>query len=148
MMTPSSDRDTWAAIRNGFLGGCPNCRRGKLFRSYLKVADHCPACGIELHHHRTDEAPPYFTIFIVGHMIVPLIWLVETTWRPPVWVHLVIWLPLVASLSLVLLPAVKGAVVGMQWAMRMYGFAIVVHRHDGQVRESEVDAADMAAMQR
>ncbi len=147
MTTPSPDRDTWAAIRNGFLGGCPKCRRGKLFQSYLKIADHCPACGIELHHHRADDAPPYFAIFIVGHLVVPWVWVLETTWQPPMWVHLAIWLPLVISLSLVLLPALKGAIVGMQWAMRMHGFALTADRDDRQARGREAEVADIAAMQ-
>ena len=44
-----------------------------MFRAFLKVADHCPACGEALHHHRADDAPAYFVILIVGHIVVPLV---------------------------------------------------------------------------
>jgi uncharacterized protein (DUF983 family) len=93
-----------------------------MFARYLKVGDTCAACGEELHHHRADDAPPYFTIFIVGHIVVPLLMALELAVEPPVWVHLALWLPLTVILSLALLPVVKGAIVGLQWALRMHGF--------------------------
>ena len=58
------------AMWRGFLGKCPNCGKGKLFRAYLKPVDSCAACGEEYHQHQADDAPPYFTILIVGHLIV------------------------------------------------------------------------------
>jgi uncharacterized protein (DUF983 family) len=75
-----------------------------------------------LFHHRADDAPPYFTIFIVGHIIVSLVITVELVYWPPLWLHFVIWLPLTILLSLALLPVVKGAIVGLQWALKMHGF--------------------------
>ena len=47
-----------------------SCGKGALFHSYLKVNDACGVCGEELHHQRADDAPPYFTIMIVGHVVV------------------------------------------------------------------------------
>ena len=52
---------------------CPACGKGAMFNAYLKVNDRCPACGEELHHHRADDAPPYFTMLIVGHIVVALV---------------------------------------------------------------------------
>jgi len=115
-------RDPRAALQRGFLGRCPNCGEGRLFRAYLKVADHCPVCGEALHHHRADDAPAYFVILIVGHIVVPLVLAVETAFAPAYWVHLVLWFPLIVGLSLVLLQPVKGAIVGWQWAHFMHGF--------------------------
>jgi uncharacterized protein (DUF983 family) len=117
-------RNIWPAMGRGALGRCPDCGIGRLFARYLKVADRCGHCAAELHHHRADDAPPYFTIFIVAHIVVPLCLMVERTWRPEVWVHMSLWLPLVVILSLALLPAVKGAIVGLQWALRMHGFEL------------------------
>lgn len=121
-------RDWWQALRRGMGLKCPNCGTGRMFRAFLKVADTCPDCGEELHHHRADDAPPYFTIMIVGHIIVPLILWVEIVIYPPVWVHMALWLPLTVILALVFLPPVKGALVAYQWALRMHGF-------DGQSEE-------------
>jgi uncharacterized protein (DUF983 family) len=101
---------------------CPACGKGAMFRRYLKVADTCPACSEALHHHRADDAPPYFTIIIVGHIVVGLVLAVEMAFRPPIWVHEAIWLPLTVLLALLILPPVKGALVGLQWALLMHGF--------------------------
>ncbi len=93
-----------------------------MFRKFLKVADNCPHCGEELFHHQADDAPPYFTILIVGHVVVPIMLAVELEYMPPIWVHAAIWPTLALGLSLFLLPRIKGAVVGLQWATRMHGF--------------------------
>ncbi len=106
----------------GFLKRCPNCAKGTLYYKYLKVVDSCSSCSEDLSHHRADDAPPYFTIFIVGHIIIPLALATEKMWQLETSTHLLIWMPLIVILSLVLLPAVKGAVVGLQWALRMHGF--------------------------
>lgn len=111
-----------SSIYTAMRGKCPACDRGSLFTSYLKVHDQCVSCGEELHHHRADDAPPYFTIFIVGHIIVGGVLLFERFFAPETWVHLTIWIPLTVILSLWLLPIVKGGLIGLQWALRMHGF--------------------------
>ncbi|MFA6140080.1 MAG: DUF983 domain-containing protein [Hyphomicrobium sp.] len=116
-------RDLMRSLLRGAAQKCPACGKGKLYGKYLKVADTCPACGEELHHHRADDAPPYFTILIVGHFIVAGVMMVEDYFRPNYWVHIAMWFPLIIGLSLWLLPRVKGALVGLQWALRMHGFA-------------------------
>ena len=47
---------------------CPACGQGALYGKYLKVVDRCGTCGEELHHQRADDAPPYFTMIITGHV--------------------------------------------------------------------------------
>jgi uncharacterized protein (DUF983 family) len=115
-------RPAWQAIRRGLRGQCPNCGQGKLFRAFLKVADRCSNCGEVLHHHRADDAPAYFVILIVGHIVVPLALVVEIAYAPPYWLHAAIWLPLTIALAIGLLAPVKGAIVGWQWANYMHGF--------------------------
>ncbi len=119
---PRQPRPYGAAFRNGLRGRCPKCGEGKLFRAYLKVQDNCPACGEALHHHRADDAPPYFTILIVGHLVVPAALAVETAYTPPYWLHFSIWIPMILGLCLAMLPPIKGAIVGWQWANYMHGF--------------------------
>lgn len=115
-------RPVFASMLRGAALKCPACGEGAMFRRYLKVADTCPGCGEELHHHRADDAPAYFTIVIVGHIVVSLVLAVEMAYRPPLWLHAALWLPLTVILTLVLLPSVKGTLVGLQWALRMHGF--------------------------
>jgi uncharacterized protein (DUF983 family) len=115
-------RELLPSVLNGIRGRCPACGEGRLFCKFLKVADHCPACGEDLHHHRADDMPAYIVISIVGHIVVPLVFAVETAYRPDYAIHLLLWIPLVLGLSLILLQPVKGAIVGLQWALRMHGF--------------------------
>lgn len=118
----SGSRDMVAAIRRGLRQRCPCCGIGKLYRAYLKVTDVCTSCGTELHHQRADDAPPYVTMFITGHVVVAALLAVERSFAPPEWVHLAIWLPVTALMTLWLLPRVKGALIAIQWAAKMHGF--------------------------
>jgi uncharacterized protein (DUF983 family) len=115
-------RNGWTALRRGFLCRCPNCGRGRLFGAFLKVVDHCAVCGTALHHHRADDAPAYFVILIVGHIVVPLALVVEIEFAPPYWLHALLWGTLTVGLAIGLLQPVKGAIVGWQWANYMHGF--------------------------
>jgi uncharacterized protein (DUF983 family) len=109
-------------MKRGFRSRCPRCGEGKLFRAFLKVGDHCSVCGLDFTPHRADDLPAYLVIVIVGHIVVPLALSIETNYAPAVWLQLSIYLPLTVILSLALLQPVKGAVVGIQWALRMHGF--------------------------
>jgi uncharacterized protein (DUF983 family) len=120
--TDHPPRDARTALRRGLRCRCPNCGEGRLFRAYLKVVDRCAVCGEDYSHHRADDAPAYFVILIVGHIVVPLVLIVEEGFAPPYWVHLALWPPLILGLSLGLLQPVKGAIVAWQWANFMHGF--------------------------
>ncbi|MGR7997288.1 DUF983 domain-containing protein [Xanthobacter sp. ZOL 2024] len=123
--SPAVDRRPRSVAEALMRGGhcrCPACGTGALFERYLKVTPFCGHCGEALYHQRADDAPPYMVILVVGHIVVPLLVLVEEVFRPPVWGHLALWLPLTLVLSLVLLPPVKAMLVNLQWALRMHGF--------------------------
>ncbi|MEE8579667.1 MAG: DUF983 domain-containing protein, partial [Hyphomicrobium sp.] len=116
------ERSVPQSLKRGAAQMCPACGNGALYTRYLKVADQCPACSEVLHHHRADDAPPYFTILIVGHFVVAGVMMVEDYFRPNYWVHALMWVPLTIGLTLLLLPRIKGALVGLQWALKMHGF--------------------------
>ncbi|HUZ65109.1 MAG TPA: DUF983 domain-containing protein [Acetobacteraceae bacterium] len=99
----------WRGARNQ----CPACGQTHLFNGYLKVRPVCTFCGAPLGEYRADDAPPYFTILIVGHIVIPLMLLLEQTEHPPIWLHMAIFLPLTLVLTLGLLRPVKGATVGL-----------------------------------
>lgn len=116
-------RSVWTSLKRGFFGRCPNCGEGRIFRAYLKVNDSCPACGEELHHHRADDAPPYVTMLIVGHVVLGAMLTFEVIGDTiPDWIQMIFWPSLTAVTSLILLPMVKGALIAYQWALRMHGF--------------------------
>jgi uncharacterized protein (DUF983 family) len=115
-------RDVWQALKRGFRCRCPRCGEGRLFRAFLKVDNTCSVCGLDFTPHRADDLPAYLVIIIVGHIVVPLALMIETNYSPPVALQLAIYLPVTFVASLGLLQPVKGAVVGLQWALRMHGF--------------------------
>lgn len=122
--TPDTEekREILPAILNGLRCRCPRCGQGKLFRAYLKVVDHCPNCGEELFHHKADDMPPYIAIVIVGHILIGLMLHLEMEYAiAPIW-YVATLVPAALILPLVMLPSIKGAVVGLQWANRMHGF--------------------------
>jgi uncharacterized protein (DUF983 family) len=115
-------RSMQSAMLRGFFCRCPHCGEGKLFRAFLKPVDHCAVCSEPMHHQRADDAPAYFVILIVGHIIVPLALALETAYFPPYWVHYSLWIPLTVALSVGLLQPIKGAIISWQWSNRMHGF--------------------------
>ena len=115
-------RDLWTAMKRGFRCRCPRCGEGKMFRAFLKTADSCSVCGLDFSPHRADDLPAYLVIVIVGHIVVPIALIIETNYSPSVALQLAIYLPVTLLMSLLLLQPVKGAVVGIQWALRMHGF--------------------------
>ncbi|NOZ31699.1 MAG: DUF983 domain-containing protein [Alphaproteobacteria bacterium] len=115
-------RPVWPAIGRGARGRCPNCARGKLFRRYLKVVDRCEVCAEEFFHHRADDAPPYITMLIVGHLAIGAMLHLEMTIEPDPRLYLWVILPAIVVVSLAILQPIKGAIVGLQWAHRMHGF--------------------------
>lgn len=110
------------SVLRGLACRCPNCGKGRLFRSFLKVADRCENCGEAFHHHRADDLPAYLVIVIVGHIVVGAFMSVEATSTLSTGEHLAIWIPLTIAMALALLRPIKGAVVGLQWALYMHGF--------------------------
>lgn len=122
--TPQEEeRSLWQALGRGWRRKCPNCGNGPVLKSYLKVNDHCAVCRQELFHHRADDGPAYLTILIVGHIMAPLLLIVFEVWRPEPLTLFTIFAVGCVALSLYLLPRLKGAIIGFQWARRMHGFA-------------------------
>ncbi len=115
-------RHVGRALGRGARCRCPACGEGRLFSRFLKVAPACEVCGTEFHHHRADDLPPYLTMAVVGHIVVWFILIAVIDFELPLWVHVVVWPALTLALSLALLQPIKGAVIALQWALRMHGF--------------------------
>ena len=112
----SQDNEGWFdSLRRGWRRCCPRCGASGMFSGCLSIAPCCRRCGLDFEVIRSDDVPPYFTIVIVGHLIVPLLLLAEQMASPPTWLVLSVCLPLTLALTLSLLPFVKGAVMGAIW---------------------------------
>ncbi len=111
-----------AAMLRGFACRCPNCGKGSLFGKFLKPVEQCATCGEDYTAQRADDAPPYFTMIIVGHLLVPLMIAVQLATTFSVITYMAVCIPLIGLAAAALLQPVKGAIVAFQWAMRMHGF--------------------------
>jgi uncharacterized protein (DUF983 family) len=110
--------DLLTAMGRGATNRCPACGLTHLFRGFLTVAPICTACGAPLGEFRADDAPPYFTIFIVGHIVVGLLFLAERQ-HLSLWLEAAIFLPLTLALTLALIRPVKGATVGLMLKLNL-----------------------------
>jgi uncharacterized protein (DUF983 family) len=99
-------------IRRGISRKCPACGRGQLFSGYLSVLPICPVCGNDNEQYPSDDFAPYVTIFLVLHLLVPVLIAIDRTWNIPVFWEMTFALPLFLSATLSLLPFVKGATIG------------------------------------
>jgi uncharacterized protein (DUF983 family) len=100
----------------GLAGRCPNCGEGALFEGFLKVSPRCEACGYDLARADSGDGPAVFVILIAGFLVAFGALFTEFALHPPVWVHLVLWLPAALVISLALLRPLKGIMLAAQFA--------------------------------
>ncbi|MCA6242761.1 MAG: DUF983 domain-containing protein [Phenylobacterium sp.] len=102
----------------GLAGRCPNCGEGALFRGFLTVADRCEACGYDFSRADSGDGPAVFVMLIGGFIVAFAALFTEIAYRPPVWVHLVVFLPLTVVVCMGLLRPMKGVLLAAQFANR------------------------------
>ena len=111
------------AGKRALLGRCPCCGKGQLFRTYLKQVENCSVCGESFGAIRADDAAPWLTIIIVGHLFLPLMLYFEAGTAIPAWVAACGWSALFIALSLAILPRAKGLFIAILWQTRAPGSA-------------------------
>ena len=109
------------AMWRGLFGRCPNCGRARLFASYLKQIERCAACGEQYRHIRSDDAAPWLTVLVVGHLLIPIVLAVESSVDWPSWISMTLWPALALGLALLVLPRAKGFLMSVIWATRSPG---------------------------
>lgn len=118
----ATDRPVGRSVWRGWRRRCPRCGEGRLFEGYLKTRPACETCGQEFFHHRADDGPPYLTLLIVGHIVGPAMLWYYMALRPEPVPFMLIFMVASLAMSLWFLPRLKGGLVAVQWATRMYGF--------------------------
>ena len=116
---PAEPAPWFLGMRRGLARRCPACGIGPLYRGYVKQQPVCSQCGENLLQYRADDAPAYFTILIIGHIVVPAVLLLEVLYHPPTSLQLMLWIPFTVALAVLALPRIKGALIGLQWALRL-----------------------------
>jgi uncharacterized protein (DUF983 family) len=105
-------------VTDVFLGRCPRCGVGKLFRGWLSVAARCTHCGLDYAVFDPGDGPAVFVILIEGAFVMGGVLWVEFTFSPPLWVQGVIWLPLTGLLTLAMLRFIKALLLVLQFHHR------------------------------
>jgi len=111
----------WPAILKGAQRRCPNCGSPGIFTGYLRLRDACETCGLPASSYRTDDAPPYISLMIVGHIIAPLMLLADAVFGWSGMTQALVWAPIALALVALVLPLSKGAVLAVQWVNGIKG---------------------------
>jgi Uncharacterized protein conserved in bacteria len=115
----------------GLRGRCPRCGEGRLFSGYLKIAERCEACDLDFRGEDAGDGPAVFIMFAVGFLVVPLALVAEVAFSPPLWLHMVLWIPVSLGLILALLPPFKATLYALQYTHSA---------HEGRIDADDGDA--------
>jgi uncharacterized protein (DUF983 family) len=104
-----------SAFKAGLFGRCPKCGQGKLYKGFINLDERCASCGLDYDFADSGDGPAIFIMLIVGFLVVGLAIWVEVTYRPPYYVHALLWLPGVIILSALLLRPLKALLIALQY---------------------------------
>ena len=114
----NEDKAIWPPVdpvRAGLSGRGPRCGEGRLFSGFLMLAKRCTNCGLDYGFADAGDGPAVFVILIIGFVVVGLALWLDVTFSPPLWVHLLLWVPLTIVLSLAALKLIKGVLIALQY---------------------------------
>ncbi len=112
---PTRELQPISPFRTGLACRCPACGEGRLFRGFLELVERCPVCGLDLSAADSGDGPAVFIILILGIVIVGLALVVEVEFEPPLWLHALIWPPLILGGALLLLRPFKATMIALQY---------------------------------
>ncbi|HEC01367.1 MAG TPA: DUF983 domain-containing protein [Sphingomonadales bacterium] len=114
-MSLSPNNTTVSPLRAGLFCKCPKCGRGKLYAGFLTFGEKCPNCGLDFTKFDSGDGPAVFIIMFLGFIIVGLALFVEVKFSPPLWLHLILWIPSIIGGALLLLRPAKALMVAAQY---------------------------------
>ena len=102
-------------VTAGLKGHCPRCGEGRLFSGFLTVGKRCGNCGLDYSFADAGDGPAVFVILLIGFLVVGLALWMEVSYGPPLWLHMLLWIPLTVVSSLVALRLIKGVLITLQY---------------------------------
>jgi uncharacterized protein (DUF983 family) len=109
-------------LKAGIRCRCPRCGQGKLYSGFLQVAADCTVCGLPLRENDSGDGPAVFIIFIMGFVVVGGALALELAAGPPMWLHMLIWIPIIVIGSAALLRPFKAAFIAIQFKHKVDGY--------------------------
>jgi uncharacterized protein (DUF983 family) len=114
-MSKMSTESLSGSMLAGLSCACPRCGQGKLFQGYLTLRPRCERCGLDYSFADAGDGPAVFIMFLAGFIVVGAALVTEMVYRPPYWVHAVLWLPLILIVTLGPLRPMKGLMIALQY---------------------------------
>ncbi len=102
---------------------CPRCGRGALFEGILQVRPICAVCGLDFSAEDAGDGPAVFVILVLGLIVVALAAFVEIEFSPPIWLHLMLWTPLIVVGAIAMLRPFKAGLIALQYRHHLLGAA-------------------------
>ena len=106
-------------------GLCPRCGRPLVFAGWVKFADRCSGCGLDFTRFNVGDGPAAFLTLILGALVVAGAITLELTLHPPLWLHMLIWIPVTAA--------------GVIWSLRIVKAALLAAEYRNAAREGRID---------
>ena len=110
--------------RAAFFALCPECGAPGLFEGAATFRDRCPSCGLDYGRHNVGDGPAAFLTLIVGALLIVLALLLDAAVRPPIWVHVILWVPL--------------TIVAVIYGLRVGKAALLASEHQRQAAEGKL----------
>lgn len=118
MSQPEKLNTPVSPVKAGLGCRCPRCAKGKLFKGFLDFADKCDHCDLDFSDFEKGDGPAVFIILILGFIVVGLALVVEVNYQPPLWLHALLWGPMIIGGSLGMLRPLKGITIAMQYIFK------------------------------
>ena len=107
--------DQGSLLKTALGGKCPRCGEGRLYQSFLKIAERCEHCGLDFSFADSGDGPAVFVIMIVGFLATGGVLYTEFAYEPPIWLHVLVWGPLTIAMSMFFLHVLKGGLIDQQY---------------------------------
>ncbi|MGL3821626.1 DUF983 domain-containing protein [Sphingopyxis sp. R3-92] len=109
--TPKGRPPVWRAA---LFGLCPECGDGPLFSGPVQFRDRCEACGLDYGRYNVGDGPAAFLTLIIGALLIALALTLDSILAPPLWVHILLWVPLTAAAVIYGLRIAKAALLASE----------------------------------
>jgi uncharacterized protein (DUF983 family) len=100
--------------RAALFGLCPECGAKTLFAGTAKFAHRCDNCGLDYDAFNVGDGPAALLTMVIGALVIVLAIIVDAAFRPPVWVHVIIWVPFTAVTTVFSLRMAKATLLALE----------------------------------
>ena len=114
MTHSETDKGRPGIARAALFGLCPECGAKTLFSGPARFAQRCGNCGLDYGSFNVGDGPAALLTMVIGALVIVLALMVDSIFRPPFWLHVIIWVPFTAAMTVVSLRVAKGALLASE----------------------------------